>query len=87
MVDQCGRWYEENDYTNYPKEKMCDYDRMAIWIRETGYQIKTSMENIITVILLYYDSECIENDKEFDIEDCKHYVRDSGGFAEFDYEP
>lgn len=86
MVDQYGRWYEEKDYTNYPKEKLCDYDRMAIWIREVGYQIKTDMENLITMIFLHYDSECAEYDKEFDIDDCKNYVIDSGGFTEFDYE-
>lgn len=85
MVDWYGRWYEEEDYTTYPEEKMCDYDRMAIWIRKTGYQIKTTMENLITMIFDYY-LEFTDYDKEFDIEDCKQYVMDSGGLAEFDYE-
>ena len=77
--------YEEKDYTNYPEEKMCDYDRMAIWIRETGYEVKTTMEHLITMIFDFY-LEHTEYDVEFDIEDCKNYVRDSGGLAEFDYE-
>ena len=27
---------EETDYSTYPKEKWCDYDRMAVWIRAIG---------------------------------------------------
>ena len=89
MVDRYGRWYEEKDYTNYPKEKMCDYDRMAIWIRKSGYHVKTTMENLIDMIFLHYDIErydldCAECDKEFDIEECKHYVMNSGGLVKFD---
>ena len=34
MVDTYGRWTEEKDYNTYPKEKWCDYDYMAAWIRE-----------------------------------------------------
>ena len=33
MVDTYGRWTEEKDYSTYPEEKMCDYDKMAVWIR------------------------------------------------------
>lgn len=40
MVDTYGRWTEEKDYSTYPKEKLCDYDYMAIWIREQGYEPK-----------------------------------------------
>lgn len=36
MVDWFGRWTEEKDYSQYPKEKWCDYDYMAVWIREQG---------------------------------------------------
>lgn len=89
MVDWYGRWYEEEDYANYPKEKWCDYDHMAVWIRETGYQIKTTMENLITIIFLHFDSEIEDNNDygmEFSIEGCKQYVENSGGLKEFDYE-
>lgn len=50
MVDTYGRWTEEKDYSTYPKEKWCDYDYMAAWIREQGYEPKTDMENLITMI-------------------------------------
>lgn len=54
MVDTYGRWTEEKDYSTYPKEKLCDYDYMAIWIREQGYKPKTDMENLISNIFCFY---------------------------------
>lgn len=86
MVDTYGKWTEEADYTSYPKEKMCDYDKMAIWIRKCGYKPKTTMENIITMIFAYYDGDLAETDEEFTIEKYKEYVEASGGLSEFDYE-
>ena len=50
MVDTYGRWTEEKDYSTYPKEKWCDYDYMAAWIREEGYTPETSMENLISTM-------------------------------------
>jgi hypothetical protein len=45
---------------------------------------------LIDIILLFFDSSDIYNTgeygTEFTIEGCKKYVRDSGGFAEFDYD-
>lgn len=87
MVDWFGRWYEEKDYLTYPKEKWCYYDYMAVWIRGQGYDPKTTMENLITMIFLHYDGECEEQNKEFSIEDCIEYVESSGGIEMFDYEP
>ena len=55
MVDTWGNWTEEKDYSTYPKEKWCDYDYMTAWIREQGYEPKTSIENLITMILLHYE--------------------------------
>jgi hypothetical protein len=86
MVDWFGRWHEE-DYSTYPKEKWCDYDHMANWIREKEYEPKTGMENLIDMIFLHYEGECEENDKEFNVEDCIEYVMASGGLDMFDYEP
>lgn len=41
MVDQwTGEWTEEKDYNTYPKEKWCDYDYMAAWVREQKYEPK-----------------------------------------------
>lgn len=97
MVDIFGRWTEEADYKNYPEEKMCDYDHMAIWIHEQDYRPQTSIENLITKIFLHFD--CPDNfgeynaetgfggyGEEFTLEGCKEFVMASGGFAEFDYE-
>ena len=79
MVDQFGRWTEEEDYLAYPEEKLCDYDRMAIWIRSEGYEPRTSMENLISMIFAHYN-------EEFSIEGCIEFVELSGGLQEFDYE-
>lgn len=87
MVDFFGRWYEESDYSTYPKEKWCHYDHMAVWIRSMGYEPQTSMENLITMIFAHYEGECEEQDKEFSIDDCIEFVESSGGICEFDYEP
>ena len=86
MVDQFGRWHEEKDYSAYPKEKWCDYDSMAVWIRSMGYEPQTSMENLIDMMFLHYEGECEEQDKEFSVEGCIEFVRASGGICEFDYE-
>lgn len=65
MVDTYGRWTEEKDYSTYPKEKLCDYDYMAIWIREQGYEPKTDMENLISNIFCFYmrQFECVADKK------------------------
>ncbi len=86
MVDYLGRWYEEKDYSTYPKEKWCDYDHMANWIRNEGYEPQTTMNNLIDIIFLHYEGECEEMDKEFDVEECIEYVMASGGIEMFDYE-
>lgn len=96
MVDTWGNWMEEKDYNTYPKEKWCDYDYMAAWIREQGYKPKTSMENLITIILLQYESEIEDGESSYDtengnfdgtyIEAVQVYVQDNG-LAEFDYIP
>ena len=62
-----------------------------------GYKPKTSMENLIKMIVLYFD--CDDNYGEyneetgfggygegFTLEECFRYIEDSGGYAEFDYE-
>lgn len=98
MVDTYGRWHEEKDYSAYPKEEWCDYDYMAVWIREQEYEPKTSIKNLIEMMFLHYECE-IEDDKNSiyhsnnfrDCQDpwisaCKAYVEESGGLEEFDYE-
>lgn len=95
MVDTWGNWTEEKDYSTYPKEKWCDYDYMAAWIREQGYEPKTDMENLITMILLYYEGEIEDGESDYDTENGKFdgtyieavqtYVQDNG-ISNFDYE-
>ena len=98
MVDQwTGKWTEEKNYSTYPKEKWCDYDYMAAWIREQKYEPKTSMENLITIIFLHYDSEVEDESSNYNtengnyggtyIEAVQDYVSSTGGLSEFDYEP
>ena len=61
---------------------------MANEIRKSGYEIKTTMENLITMIFLHVKSAIedgvdIINDSPFDI---MCWVKESGGLQEFDYE-
>ena len=62
------------------------------------YIPETSMENLISMIILHFD--CVDNYGEFDagtgcggygdeftLEECIRYVKESGGYREFDYEP
>jgi hypothetical protein len=101
MVDCYGKWTEEQDYSKYPEEKWCDYDYMAIWIRKQGYEPETSMENLISNIMLSHDWDdnvvkfgyyALKDERKFPdnmmvyIPDIAEYVRDSGGLSEFDYE-
>lgn len=86
---------EEKDYSTYPKEKLCDYDYMAIWIREQGYEPKTDMENLISNIFCFYEMEIGDHVSDYDTENgnfdgtyseaAKAYVMDNGGLVEFDY--
>lgn len=88
MVDQwTGEWTEEKDYSTYPKDKWCDYDYMAAWIRERKYEPKTSMENLITNIFLHYDYEVEEdmNPEKTYIERVQDYAS-VAELSEFDYE-
>ena len=94
MVDTWGNWTEEKAYSTYPKEKWCDYDYMAAWIKEQGYEPKTDMENLITMILLHYECEIEDGESDYDtengnfdgtyIEAVQTYVQDSG-ISNFDY--
>ena len=86
MVNNLGQWTEEKDYTNFPKGKRCDYDEMAILIRQSKYEIRTTMENLINMIFLHFEGE-MENTEGlyFSIDNVMEYVNTSGGFKEFDY--
>lgn len=61
-----------------------------------GYKPETTMDNLIKMIILYFD--CDDNygeydeetgfggyGEEFTLEECFRYVEESGGYREFDY--
>ena len=65
-------------------------------ILNDGYTPKTSMENLITMIVLSFDCDdnygeydeetgCGGYGEEFTLEECFRYIEESGGYAEFDY--
>ena len=97
MVNQ---WTEEKDYSKYPREKWCDYDYMAVWIREQKYEPKTSIRNLIEMIFGYYfEDDDVRERGYFTIKDEKYpdnlmifvpdvaeYIFASGGLSAFDYE-
>lgn len=87
MVDQYGRWTPEENYNNYPESKMCDCDRLAKRIMESGYEIKTTMQNLVEMIFAHFDNPDVESEgyDRQDINECFRYVEESGGWSEFDY--
>lgn len=99
MVDYFGNWTAEKNYSEYPRKKWCDCDYVATWIKETGYEVATDIENLTNMIIAHYESnlesECIdffidgkhesENGRMISIEDVSCFVEASGGLAEFDY--
>ena len=65
-------------------------------ILEDGYKVKTTMDNLIVMIILSFDSDDNygEYDEEtgfggygekFTLEECYRYIEEHGGYAEFDY--
>lgn len=65
-------------------------------ILDDGYEPKTTMDNLISMIILSFDCDdnygkydettgCGGYGEEFTLEECFRYVEESGGYAEFDY--
>lgn len=72
------------------------YEDIEKKIIADGYKPKTTMDNLITMIILSFD--CDDNYGEYDeetgfggygdeftLEECFRYVEESGGYVEFDY--
>lgn len=72
------------------------YGEIERKIIEDGYSPETTMDNLISMIILSFD--CDDNYGEYDeetgfggygneftLEECFRYVEDCGGYAEFDY--
>ena len=99
MVDYYGKWKAEKNCDLFPKNKWCDLDYVASWIYDLGYTPKTTIENLVEMILLHYDGCLYDNDIYFygtdieesengvmiSIEDVSCFVEENGGLKEFDY--
>lgn len=98
MVDYNGNWTAEVDYKMFPKEKWCDCDYVAAWIKDLDYEPKTSIENLVNMILLHYTAYLFDNDLDFytdikesenetmvSVKDVSCFVEENGGLSEFDY--
>ena len=73
------------------------YEDIEQKILSDGYKPKTSMDNLISMIILSFDCDdnygeydaetgCGGYGEEFTLEECFRYVEESGGYVEFDYE-
>ena len=80
----------ESNYAQY----YSDIERKII---SDGYTPKTSMENLISMIILHFDCDdnygeydeetgCGGYGDEFTLEECFRYVSETGGYGEVDYE-
>lgn len=101
MFDMYGHWKANEDYGMYSEEKWCDYDYIAAWIKSLNYKPKTSIENLVQMVIAHYDFWREEHEGSFytDIEksenqdgwmistkDVSCFVKENGGLEEFDYE-
>jgi hypothetical protein len=101
MIDYYGHWKANKDYSDFQEKEWCDLDYVASWIKEKGYQPKTSIENLCWMILNHYDFDeekiekgyfAIKDERAYPdnlmvyIPDVECYVEASGGIAEFDYD-
>lgn len=99
MIDSYG-WKAEENYNIYPENKWCDYDYVAAWIKGTGYEPKTTIENLVEMVVAHYDLELEDSNRTFytdikesenqngwmiSIKDVSCFVEDNGGLEEFDY--
>lgn len=87
MVNTYGQWTEEKDYNSWPESRWCMYDHMVDAIHKAGYEVKTTMENLIEMIISH--AECnVEAGEKIDLDSCEdimYWVNCSGGLQEFDY--
>lgn len=100
MVNVFGEWKVEKDYSVFPEDEWCDYDYVAAWIISVDYKPKTTMENLVKMIVVHYDLWREEHDGKFytDIKksencdgwmistkDVSCFVEENGRLASFDY--
>lgn len=72
------------------------YGDLEKLIIKDGYTPKTTMENLVSMVILHFDSAdnygeydpesgFVGYGDEFTLDECVRYVSESGGWAEFDY--
>lgn len=89
IISVCCASNPEATYAEY----YSDIERKII---ADGYKVETTMDNLISMIILSFD--CDDNygeydeetgfggyGEEFTLEECFRYVEESGGYREFDY--
>lgn len=68
---------------------MSDYEKLKQFITNSGYDVKTNLDNLIIMCFLHYDSYIEEHNSYTDadldyIDDCIVFIRDNG-LDSFDY--
>lgn len=92
MVNCYGEWTYE---AGTPANEKCDCDLVADYIlHELDYQPKTTIENLVEMIISYYEDEisdtgyfAIEENKYgnmINVDDVAEYIA-ANGISEFDY--
>ena len=93
MVDTLGRW---TYMPNTPEKYKCDMDIVADMITEDGYKPITDLENLVVMVILHFESETEDNSSFYfptydfetmriNAEGLRDFVKDNGGWKEFDY--
>lgn len=57
MIDRYGLWHAEIDYSGVPKGEMCVCDHIAQWIGTLGYEVLTTIDNLVLNIIACYEAE------------------------------
>lgn len=96
MVDCYGRWTAESDYSKFPKEKWCDFDYVANYIKEQKYKTITTIENLTYNLIAHFESETEDSNSWYfptynddfmiNMVGLQNYIEASGGLKEFDYQ-
>lgn len=90
MINHQGQWFPDEDYSEVEEKDMCDYDCVAQYVQEQGYNPKTTMRNLADCLLDSFTDEEDYQPKYLDnyminIAMLATFVDENGGISEFDY--
>jgi len=81
------------EQTNFNPPTDSDYGRVLQALRKSGYKPETDEENVVALATDFFEEQGEEygyniftEDGMIDVDELVEYVRDSGGWKEFDYE-